>query len=169
MKNIKVLAIALLTMMASSYAAAQGKIVVLNLQVAIMQTDKAKQMFTELNSKSDYAAMKNKFEGLKAELQTMEKDFNTNGVTWSVEKQSEYKKDFEFKSADFKLLAQKLKAENNTATQRLMADMHPKFQKAMAQLVEAENIGLVLDSSAARFASPEYDITAKVTTLINKL
>lgn len=169
MKNIKVLAIALLAMMASSYAAAQGKIVVLNLQVAIMQTDKAKQVFTELNSKSDYAAMKSKFEGLKSELQTMEKDFNTNGVTWSTDKQAEYSKNFDFKNADFKLLAKKLKAENNAATQRLMADMQPKFQKAMAQLVEAENIGLVLDSGAARFASPDYDITSKVTTLINKM
>lgn len=169
MKNIKVLAIALLAMMTSSYAAAQGKVVVLNLQVAIMQTDKAKQVFTELNSKSDYAAMKNKFEGLKAELQSMEKDFNTNGVTWSAEKQAEYSKNFDFKNADFKLLAKKLKAENNAATQRLMVDMQPKFQKAMAQLVEAENIGLVLDSGAARFASPDYDITPKVTTLINKM
>lgn len=168
MKAIKLFSIALAAMLVSSFAAAQGKVVVFNMQAALMQTNSAQQTLKALDSNSDFAAMKGKFESLRAELISMDKDFQTNSMTWSAEQKADHRKKVEYKSADLKLAAEKLKAERNAVVQRIVKELGPKAKKVLDELVKAENIGLVLDSGAAFFATPEFDITGKVTAMLNK-
>ncbi len=49
-----------------------------------------------------------------------------------------------------------------------MQELGPKAKTALNEVVTAEGLGLVLDSSVAYWANADHDITAKVTAKLNK-
>ena len=167
MKNI---ALGLIALMLTATASAQGKMVIVNLQQAIIQTDTAQKKMQALNANADFAAMKAKFESLRSDLVSLDKDAKTNGMTWSAEQVAEHRKKVEYKSADLKLAAEKLKAEQNAVVKQIMQELAPAAKEALNEVVKAENIGLVLDASTgvAVYATVDYDITAKLTEKLNK-
>nr|WP_243748740.1 OmpH family outer membrane protein [Pseudomaricurvus alcaniphilus] len=156
-----------LTLSAGAFAA-QSKVVVVNMQAAIIQTEAAKKQLMALDADADFAALRAKFESLRADLVNLDKDAQTNGMTWSEERRADHRKKVEYISADLKLAAEKLKAERNGVVKRIMQDQGELAKEALNDVVSAGNIGLVLDSSVAYFATPDYDITAKITEKLNK-
>ena len=168
MGMMKKVSVALVALMMSGLAIADGKVVVFNMQAAIIQTDAAKKSLQALDADAEFSQMKAKFEGLRADLLSLDKDAKTNSVTWSNEQKAEHRKKVEYKSADIKLAAEKLKAERNAVVQRIMQELGPKAKAALNEVVTAEGLGLVLDSSVAYWANASYDITAKVTDKLNK-
>jgi len=89
-------------------------------------------------------------------------------MTWSVEQKQNYIKQAEYRKADLKLVVEKLKAEQGAVIQRIRQEFVPKAKSVLNQMVVAEGIGLVLDSSVAYYAGADFDITAQVTTMLNK-
>lgn len=165
---MKQVSIALVALAFSAVAAAESKVVVFNMQAAIIQTDAAKKSLQALDADADFAAMRAKFESLRADLVSLDKDAKTNGMTWSDEQKANHRKNVEYKSADLKLAAEKLKAERNAVVKQIMQEQGQKAKTALNEVVTAEGIGLVLDSSVAYWASANYDITGKVTDKLNK-
>ena len=155
-------------LMLTTTAAAADKVVVFNAQGAIMATDIAKQRIKDLQASIDFSSMQAKFESLKADLQGLDKEAKTNGMTWSQEQIASHNKKIEYKQADLQLSAKKLQAEQGEAVQNIMKELAPKAQEILKQIITAEGIGLVLDNKAALFANAEFDITAKVTDGLNK-
>lgn len=165
----KKLSVALIALFLSMGAlAASSKVVVVNMQAAILQTEVAKKQLMALDANPDFAAMKAKYDSLRADLVNMDKDAQTNGMTWTNEQKMEHRKKAEYKNADLKLAVEKLKAEQNAVMKRIMQEQLEKAKAALNELVVAEGIGLVLDSGSALFATPDYDITAKITEKLNK-
>jgi len=121
-----------------------------------------------LDADAEFSQMKAKFEGLRSDLMSLDKNAKTNGMTWSNEQKIDHRKKVEYKSADLKLAAEKLKAERNAVVKKIMQELGPKAKAALNEVVTAEGLGLVLDSSVAYWASANYDITAKVTAKLNK-
>lgn len=148
--------------------AASSKVVVVNMQAAILQADVAKKQLMALEANADFAAMKAKYDSLRADLGNMEKDAQTNGMTWTDEQKMDYRKKAEYKNADLKLAVEKLKAEQNAVMKRIMQEQAGKAKEALNEVVVADGIGLVLDAGSALFATPDYDITAKITEKLNK-
>ncbi len=168
MGMMKKVSIALAALMFSSVAMAEGKVVVFNMQAAIIQTDAAKKSLQALDADADFSQMKAKFEALRSDLMNLDKDAKTNGMTWSNEQKLEHRKKVEYKSADLKLAAEKLKKERNAVVQKIMQELGGKAKTALNEVVTAEGLGLVLDSSIAYWANADHDITAKVTAKLNK-
>lgn len=164
-KSAFVLAIALL---AAPLAMAADKVVVFDLQSAILNTDIAKKRVEEMQANAEFASLKAKFETLRADLQKMAKDAEKNGVTWSPEQAAEHRKKMEYSRADLELVAKKLQAEQKATAQRVMEELGPKAQAALKDVIAAEGIGLVLSTQTAYYAEPSLDITAKVTEKLNK-
>lgn len=149
-------------------AMAADKVVVFDLQSAILNTDIAKKRMQEMQSNSEFASMQAKFESLRAEMQKMAKEAEKNGVTWNQEQAAEHRKKMEYARADFELVVKKLQAERNATAQRVMEELNPKAQVALKDVISAEGIGLVLSTQTAYYAEPSLDITAKVTEKLNK-
>ena len=169
MKTVRYLAAALLTAGLSFNAFAADKVAVFNMQAAIMQTESAQQALKNLDENAEFSALRAKFESLRADLVSMQKDFQTNSMTWNDEQKLDYRKKVEYKQADLKLAGEKLKAEQNVVVQQIM-QMHAKnAETALKQVVTAEGVSLVLDSKAAYYAEESADITLKVTDRLNKL
>ena len=81
----KVLAAAAIAL--PTVAFAQGKIAVVNLQEAILQSDQAQQRLTEVRSQEDYRADKEEFDRLQEELEDLVKDFQKDAAVMSQEQQ----------------------------------------------------------------------------------
>lgn len=168
MGMMKKISIALVALVFSATVAAEGKVVVFNMQAAIIQTDAAKKSLQALDADAEFSQMKAKFEGLRSDLMSLDKNAKTNAMTWSNEQKVDHRKKVEYKSADLKLAAEKLKAERNAVVKKIMQELGPKAKAALNEVVTAEGLGLVLDSSVAYWANASYDITAKVTAKLNK-
>lgn len=152
----------------SGAAVAQGKIVILDVQAAMMGTEVAKQSLAKLDKNPEYAAMKAKLDGLVADMKSLQAAADKDGMTWSAEKQAEQRKKGEYLRADYELAGKKLQAERQAVMQRVMQDLTPKTRTVLEQIIESEKIGLVLNSQAAIHAAPAYDITPKLTEMLNK-
>jgi len=167
MKNKLMLALCVLFLSSAAFAA-EKKVVIVNMQGAIIQTEAAKKQLMALDADAEYAAMKAKFESLRADLVNLDKDAKTNGMTWTEQQKADHRKKVEYKTADLKLAAEKLKAEQNAVVKRIMQEQFEAAKTALNDLVASESIGLVLDAGSALYVSPDYDITAKITAKLDK-
>ncbi len=167
MKSVSVvLAVMLFSAMAS---AAADKIAIVSIQGAILKTDAAQKSLKSLGANPDFAAMKAEYESLRSDIVSLNKDAETNGLTWSQEQQAKHRKKLEYKAADFKLIEQKLKAEQNSAMQQIMQAHAANAQKALEQLIKDEKVGIVLDRNSVMWADQSYDLTEKLTKKLNKM
>lgn len=165
---MKKVAIVLVAMMFSTVVVAAGKVVVFDLQTAIMSTDTAKKRLQALDANKDFAAMKTNFESLRADLTRMEKDAKINGMTWTPAQQADYRKKVEYKNADLQLVGEKIKAERNEVMNGLMQEMAPKAQEILESLVKSGDVDLVLNARMAFWAADGYNLTPEVTKRLNQ-
>ena len=148
--------------------AANDKVVVANLQAAILQTDIAKNQLQALEADAEFAAMKAKYDSLRADLANMEKDANTNGMTWTEQQIADHRKKMDYKAADLKLVAEKLKAEQGVVLKKIIQQHAQNAESVLKDIMKSEKIGLVLKHDAAVIADPSHDITALITEKLNK-
>ena len=161
-----VAAVALCMMSAVSFA--QTKIAVINPEGAILSTAVAKARFEKLEKTSDYTTTKAKLDGISAEFKLLQESAKKEGATWSAEKKEEVGKKMQGMQQDAQFNGQKLQKARQEAAEAIAQELGAKYQASLKQIVDAEKIGLLLGPQAAIFATPEFDITAKVTDLINK-
>ncbi|HWV14934.1 MAG TPA: OmpH family outer membrane protein [Cellvibrio sp.] len=154
--------------MFSAVSAAEGKIAILNPSGAILASAAAKAKFEKLEKSADYAATKAKLDGVVADIKSLQAAYQKENATWTDEKKAESEKKLQNLNQDYQFNAKKLQTSQQELGQQIMQELGPKAEAAVKQIIEAEKIGLVLNSQAAIHASAEYDITPKVTELLNK-
>jgi outer membrane protein len=158
------LALVLLPMMAS----AQGRIAVVNLEEAILQTDEAQQRLNGLRDAEDFKADKTELDRLQAEREALIKEVQNNMAVMSAEEQQAARKRLANKNADLEHVLRKLQQAEQELGQQLLQEMTPKVQAVLRDLIESEGIGLLLQRSAVIHADNGYSITAKVTDKLNQ-
>lgn len=168
MKQIKQMMILSLCMCIANVSFAATHVVVFNPQAAILRTDKAQQQLEAMRKDGDFVALQTRLETLKSDLETLSKERDTKGMTWSADQTAEHRKKMESVGSDYQYTAKKMQSEQQAVMERIIQEMQPLVQKAMSEVVAAEGADLVLDGQAAFFASPKADITAKVTEKLNK-
>lgn len=152
-----------------SFAMAQGKIAVVNLEAAILQTDAAQERLKDVRNEVDYKSDKDEFEDLKKELDKLVKDFQKDAAVMSQEQQLSARKRMASKQADLEHVAGKLQQAEQLAGQQLLQEMSPMVQEVLRELIATEGIGLLLQRSSVIHADPGYSITAKVTDKLNQM
>ena len=85
--NARVWLAGLLMAVLPSIVLAQGRIAVVNLEQAILQTDVAQQRLQEFEANEDFASDKSQFDALRAELDQLVKDFQRDQAAMSEEDQ----------------------------------------------------------------------------------
>lgn len=157
-----------LALVVCSHASFAGKIVVFDHEEAMLRTKVAQEKFDTLKAKPAVADMIAQGETAKADLQSLSKEANSKGMTWSAEEKAEHRKKIEYIQADMKLLSQKLQAENNGVIGAIMENLQPKLQKVLGSYIEANDIDIVLRKQGTYMAKPTLDITADITAELDK-
>ncbi|MEM1141086.1 MAG: OmpH family outer membrane protein [Pseudomonadota bacterium] len=160
---------ALLLSLASFDALAQGKIAVVNVQEAIIQSDVAQQRLAQVRAEEGYKADKEEFDSLKEELDGLVRDFQKDAAVMSQEQQIAMRKRLGSKQADLEHVAGKLQQAEQATGQSLLQEMSPMVQQVLRELISTEGIGLLLQQGSVIHADPGYSITAKVTDKLNQL
>ena len=152
-----------------SLAWAQGKIAVVNLQEAILQSDVAVKRLNEVRNGEDYKSDKAEFDRLKGEFDELVKEFQKDAAAMSQEQQVAARQKLASKQADLEHVTGKLQQAEQLAGQTLLQEMSPKVQDVLRDLIATEGIGLLLQRSSVIHADAGYSITAKVTDKLNQM
>jgi outer membrane protein len=84
-KSLSLLAV--FALLVPSAVFAQGKIAVVNLQEAILQSDAAQQRLAQIRSEESYKADKSEFDRLQEELNSLVQGFQKDAAVMSQEQQ----------------------------------------------------------------------------------
>lgn len=168
MSKLRHSALILFALLLPSLALAQGKIAVLDVQAAIINSDSAQKQFKELRAQPSYDANSKELEKLKKEYEALVTQVQKDLAIMSAEQKEAQRKKIEDKRGDLEHVARKLQAAEQELAQGLMQQMAPKLQTVVTELIKSEGIGLLLDRKAVMHADLEYNITAKVTERLNK-
>jgi outer membrane protein len=168
LKYLSVVVVSLGLSLTASLASAQGRVAVVDLEQAILQTDVAQQRLANIRSQDDYTADAAELESLKVELDEIFKDTQKNAATMSNEQKQAASKRIANKRADAQHIASKLQKAEQEAGQQLLQDLTPKVQEVLRDLIASEGIGLLLQRQAVIHADNGYSITAKVTDKLNQ-
>jgi len=152
-----------------SMAWAQGKIAVVNLQEAILQSDIAQKRLAEVRNGEDYESDKAEFDRLKGEFDELVKEFQKDAAAMSQEQQVAARQKLASKQADLEHVTGKLQQAEQLAGQTLLQEMSPKVQDVLRDLIATEGIGLLLQRSSVIHADAGYSVTAKVTDKLNQM
>jgi outer membrane protein len=147
---------------------AQGKIAVVNLQEAILQTDLAQKRLADVRNQDDYKSDKKEFEKLKKEFDKLVSKFQKDAAVMSQDQQLASRQKLASKQADLEHVTGKLQQAEQVAGQALLQELSPVVQEVLRDLIKSEGIGLLLPRTTVIHADPGYSITAKVTDKLNK-
>lgn len=145
-----------------------GKVVVLNIEGAVLQTEAAKKAEKALKSREDFAALIAKAESLNAEIESLKKDKKTKSETWPADKIKETDKKLNSLSASLQEVVKNIQGEQKKLFIALMQEMQPKLKAIIDEIVTAEKIDLIVSNQAALWVAPSSDITNKVTEKLDK-
>jgi outer membrane protein len=147
---------------------AQGKIAVVNLEQAILQTDHAQKRLNVERNSDAYRSDKAEFDRLKDELDKMVQEFQKDVAVMSQDQQLSARRRLSSKQADLEHVAGKLQQAEQEVGQLLLQEMSPTVQEVLQELITAEGIGLLLQRGSVIHADAGYSITAKVTDKLNQ-
>lgn len=154
---------------APTLALAQGKIAVVDLQEAILQTDLAQKRLGQVRSQDDYKADKAEYDKLKTEFDELLQKFQKDSAIMSNEQQAAARNKLASKQADLEHVTGKLQKTETAAGQALLQEMAPRVQVVLQEIIAQEGIGLLLQRQSIIHADAGYSITAKVTDKLNQI
>jgi outer membrane protein len=152
-----------------SLALAQGKIAVVDVQAAILQTDQAQKRLSAVRDEDDYKASKAEYDRLKDEFDELVRKLQTDMAVMSQEQQLAARQKLTTKQGDLEHVTGKLQAAEQAAGQGILQELSPKVQEVLRELIATEGIGLLLQRNSVIHADAGYSITAKVTDKLNQL
>lgn len=166
-KLIKVVCFAA-AMMASLMVSAEGKIAVLNAQQAIVNTDYAQNRLAALRKEEGYAANRKQLEVLGKSYQDTLAQLKKDAAVMNVEQQQAEAKKLQEKRSDIEHVQRKLQTAEQELLQSVAQELGPKLKQVIADLIEIEQIGLLLNQQAAMHVDSGFNLTAKVTDKLNQ-
>lgn len=150
-------------------ASAQGRIAVVDLEQAILQTDYAQSRLSELESNENFASDKAEFEALREELEKLVENFQRDQAAMSEDQQVAASQKIASKRSDIEYVAKKLQSMQQQNAQRVFQEIAPKAREVLREIIETEQIGLLLQQQTVIHADLGYSVTAKVTDKLNQL
>ena len=159
--------ISVLLSILSPFGLAEVKIAIIDFDKAVFKTKFAQQQQKTLTENDEYGALMEKLQLLKADLQDLEKEANTKGMTWSNEQVAEHSNKVKYKSADYQLIAKKIESQRNNIINTIKEKFATTIKDAVNEIIKEEAIDLLLNAKAAYFARPDFDITKKVTAALD--
>lgn len=148
-------------------AMAEEKIVILDMQAAMMGTDVAKKSLDALRKDAGFTALQAKVESYVADINALQASAEKNSVTWSEEQLADHRKKVEYLRADYELAGKKLQSEQQAVLQRVQQELTPKVRPVLEALIKEQKIGLVLNAQTAFHADQAYDITPELIKRLN--
>lgn len=159
-------------------AQAQGKIAVLDIDRAIINSDLFKARMQAFNEQADTVAARKQVESMQAEGQKLNEQLQNDAAILSDEQKVEMQKKIQTLMADIQHEAKKFQAAQQNVIAEVQREINPRVRQVIDTLVKEEGIGLLMGrpthpqipqlNQVIMYMDSSYDITAKVTDRLNK-
>ncbi len=163
---LRILATLLLAFGASS-AFAEMKVAVVDVQRAILNSEEAQRLTKQIQE--EFQSEEQELKDLQAEAAAMLERMQKDSDVMSDSEKRRLQQQIESKNDDFVYLRNKLQKRIESRQQELFAGTDEKVQKAIQEIVLAEDYDLIIPRQAALYVGDLYDITRKVTEKLNEL
>lgn len=161
---MRFLQIALLAMTAT-FAQAEMKIAVVDMQRAVLASDEAKAAVEKFRTaKQDDIDTISK---LETELKGIQEKIAKDGEVMSEDERRKLKNSFEEKATTYKFHRQNMQKAEQQELQQLAQMMEPKMQKALKAIIDENKYDLVLRPEMVIFNGPSTDITKLLLEQLN--
>jgi outer membrane protein len=147
----------------------EGKIAVVDVQGAILQTEYAQQKLGEVRAKEDYKKNKAEYDRLQKEGEGLLTTFQKDAAVMSPEQKTAAQKKLSSLQEDLDHVTGKLQQAEQGVGQALLQEMAPRVQEVLREIIQKDGIALLLQRSAVIHAEPGYSITQQVTDKLNQL
>lgn len=145
---------------AGNALAADLKIGVFNLQVALASDKDVKKEFELINK--DLSSDKSRVEGLAAEIKKLQDRLKKNSSIMSDAEKRKIGQQIEEKAQEFQFLGARLQQAFQVRQQEILQKHMPKIQSIIQVVIKEEKLDLLLERQAVAFAVPKLDITGKI-------
>ncbi|MDM3870271.1 OmpH family outer membrane protein [Porticoccus sp. W117] len=149
-------------------AVAETKIAVVDMERAIVSSEMWKQHSEAAVADSNLAKLAAERDGLVADAQKLQKDFETNNLSWDDAKKAKANREMESFRADLQLLERKIQAEQRVVQQTTLQAIQPVAFEQLQALIDEEKVELLLKKDAVWSNGAGLDITNKLIDRINK-
>ena len=163
---LAILAISVLTV-TSPFASAEVKIAVVDVQNAILQSEEAKRLLTQIQE--EFKGEKDEIRKIQSEAAALLERMNKDADVMSDSEKRRLQQQIESMNNDFVYLRQKLQRQIEERQTELFTGIDSKVQKAIEELVLSEDYDMILPRGAVLYVTDLYNITRKVTEKLNQL
>lgn len=168
-KLIKMISLTMALTMPSLAAHADGKIAVLDVQQAIVNTDFAQARLKKLKAEKSFKENRKQLEDLTKGYQKLVAQLQKDAAVMSDDQKQAEAQKLQEKRSDIEHVQHKLQLTEKDFMQDLMKDMGPKVKQVVDDMIKSEGIGLLINRQAAMYVDSSYSITAQVTDKLNKM
>jgi len=156
--------IALLALTAS-FAQAEMKIAVVDMQRAVLASDEAKDAMVKFRAtkQSDIDTITK----LETELKGIQDKITKDGEIMSEEELRKLKNSFEDKATTYKFHRQNFQKADQQELEQLAKAMQPKMQKALRAIIDENKYDLVVRPEMVVYNAPSTDITKLLLEKLN--
>ena len=137
---------------------AQGKIAVVDVQEAILQTDLSQKRLTDVRNQEDYKSDKAEFDRLKDEFDELVRKLQTDMAVMSAEQQKAARQKLATKQGDLEHVTGKLQQAEQSALAGLQ--VHPAQHRHAGTVAEANAPGLE-DKRRGRHMAPPVRLRSR--------
>ncbi|MCZ6709598.1 MAG: OmpH family outer membrane protein [Gammaproteobacteria bacterium] len=164
-KRLAIWSLFLLTL-GAGVASAELNVAVLDTQRALIESEEAKILLKR--AQEELQKEEDSVRSLGEEILALQEKLKTDGEVMSATEQRKMTKDIEDKQIDYQFLVNKLQKQVNDRRQELLAQMVPKIDKVLKDLIEIEGYDMIMERGNLRYVNSRHDITRKVTEKLNE-
>ena len=156
---------------AQSESSEAEKIAVVDVQLAVLQTEQAQAQLAELKEQDDYKKNMKEVKEIDNDLKVMVEAYQKDRAVMSAQKRAEEEKRIVEKKNDRNYILKKLQQSQTELEEKVMQAQGKNVIRILDNLVEEQGIGLLLraDGGVVLHAGPRYDISLQVTERLNQI
>lgn len=151
----------------SGAAHAELKIAVLDVQMALMESDAAKKY--EAQDEKKFGAQFEKIKTLESDTIKLQQRLQKDGEKMQQAEYERLELDYKQKVREVQIKSQEFNEARAKAEQEFLQSIKPKLDKAIEEVLKSGNYDLVIDRAAAVDVSPKLDITLRVVERLNQM
>ena len=157
------LLVTLITLSISSLVSAETRpqrIAVLDLQAALLETDKIRQAFEAIDE--ELSQNLGPLRQLEEEGRALEQQLQRDAEIMAPEERRRLQQRYQEKLMQYQAMNQQLQQVQQQRRQEVINRNRPALESVVNRLLEEHNIDLLIDRQAVHFARPQFDLTPLV-------
>lgn len=146
---------------------AEIKIVALNYQMALVESDAAKRYAKD--SEKKFGPQLDKLKRLEEDAKRIQERLVKSGDKMQQAEQERLELELKQKARDFQFQSKELNEAKTKEDREMLQQLKPKLDKAVEEVIKKGDYDLVVEGSAVVNVKPQFDITRQVIERMNQM